>query len=43
MGGHSARRRAIEAVVHYTPPTTTFSIAEVRPASCSASNVFSRR
>ena len=41
MGGHSARRRAIEAVVHYTPPTTTFSINE-SPGELFGQNVFSR-
>ena len=36
MGGHSARRRAIEAVVGYTPPATTVLLATSLPASCSA-------
>jgi glutamine synthetase len=41
MGGHSARRQAIEAVVKYTPPTTTFSSDEA-PGELFGLNVFSR-
>ena len=41
MGGHSARRRAIEAVVGYVPPATSFSIDEA-PGELFGQNVFSR-
>jgi glutamine synthetase len=41
MGGHSARRRAIEAVVNYTAPVTTFASDEA-PGELFGLNVFSR-
>lgn len=40
MGGHDARRRAIEAVVTYTPPATGF--AGEAPGELFGLNVFSR-
>jgi glutamine synthetase len=41
MGGHSARRQAIEAVVKYTAPITTFA-ADEAPGELFGLNVFSR-